>query len=355
MLKIITDMKKAISIFIFAILMLLPLKAHLSRNTNDFSGYILLQTEKNGEAWYVYPQTGKRYFLGRPDDAFLLMKKFALGAHTDYISKTDVFPDRLSGIMLIDIDKNGETYYIYPKNKHKYFLARPKDAFRIMSELGQGISNTGLINIPEGDAKKKETMIPITGKILLDVPFTSQAPFGDWKDQRQEDGCEESSSLMAVKWARGQSLDKAAALKEITGISDFILKKYGESRDISPQNTIDWIFKDYFGYPNAVVKKDITIADIVNELAKGNLVLTPMNGQLLHNPNFVQPGPPRHMVVIRGYDPDRKVFITNDPGTRNGKLYEYGTQVLFEAIREYPTGYHEPIDKINKTMIVVWK
>ena len=61
------------------------------------------------------------------------------------------------------------------------------------------------------------------------------------------------------------------------------------------------------------------------------------------------------MIVVRGYDPVTKEFITNDPETRNGKLYKYKSDVLYEAIRDYPTGYHELITHIDKNMIVVWK
>ncbi len=42
-------------------------------------GKIFLQTEKNGEAWYIDPIDQKRYFLGRPSDAFALMRQKALG------------------------------------------------------------------------------------------------------------------------------------------------------------------------------------------------------------------------------------------------------------------------------------
>jgi len=80
-----------------------------------------------------------------------------------------------------------------------------------------------------------------------------------------------------------------------------------------------------------------------------------MNGQMMHNPYFTPPGPPRHMILIRGYDANKKIFITNDPGTRNGELYEYNYDVLFNAIRDYPTGYHELINVVEKNMIVVWK
>jgi len=37
-------------------------------------GKILLQIEQEGEAWYVSPADGKRYFLGRPADGFKIMR-----------------------------------------------------------------------------------------------------------------------------------------------------------------------------------------------------------------------------------------------------------------------------------------
>jgi hypothetical protein len=38
-----------------------------------------LQVEKNGEAWYINPNDLKRYFLGRPTDAFNIMRTLGLG------------------------------------------------------------------------------------------------------------------------------------------------------------------------------------------------------------------------------------------------------------------------------------
>jgi len=204
-------------------------------------------------------------------------------------------------------------------------------------------------------AEPKASLVPATKKILQAVPFTAQAPFGKWSDQRQQDGCEEASSLMAVKWARGQSLTKAEALKEITGLSDWLLKKYGEYRDISVADTVDWIIKDYFNYQNAALIKNATTADITNELKKGNIIIAPMNGQLLGNPYYTPPGPRHHMVVIIGYDFIKKVFITNDGGTKRGRLYEYKTDILFKAISGYPTGNHKTAVKIEKNVIVIWK
>lgn len=42
-------------------------------------GKIFLQIESKGQAWYVSPADTKRYFLGRPNDAFEIMRKLGVG------------------------------------------------------------------------------------------------------------------------------------------------------------------------------------------------------------------------------------------------------------------------------------
>jgi len=115
----------------------------------DLSGKILLQVESNGEAWYINPDNQERYFMGRPSDAFVLMRSLGLGiAHQEletYLNSS--FPARLSGKILLDVEMNGEAYYVNPTNLKGSFLGRPTDAFNIMRELGLGISNNNLAQI----------------------------------------------------------------------------------------------------------------------------------------------------------------------------------------------------------------
>ncbi len=63
-----------------------PLGPGVVRHDTSFAnaqkGKILLQVQRHGEAWYVNPVDGKRYFLGRPADAFALMRKLGLGITT---------------------------------------------------------------------------------------------------------------------------------------------------------------------------------------------------------------------------------------------------------------------------------
>ena len=46
-------------------------------------GKIFIQTEENGEAWYINPDDAKKYFLGRPADAFHVMRNLGLGISND--------------------------------------------------------------------------------------------------------------------------------------------------------------------------------------------------------------------------------------------------------------------------------
>lgn len=192
-----------------------------------------------------------------------------------------------------------------------------------------------------------------SGLVLHEAPFTAQAPFGEWHDSRQQDGCEEASVLMAIYGFKGKELTPTQAKKEILAMSGFQANKYGSSVDTSAQDTMERLVKDYFSHKNVYVKESITVEDIIRELQVGNLVIVPANGRLLGNPYFTSPGPERHMVLIRGYDPVKREFITNDPGTRRGELYRYNYEVLLTAIRDYPSGDHKPIISDTKAMIVI--
>lgn len=192
-------------------------------------------------------------------------------------------------------------------------------------------------------------------KIILNVPFTSQAPHGNWNDSIFQDGCEEASVLMAMYWINNRKLSKKTASKLIKDISVYQKNKYGNYYDTSSADTIRRIFKGYFNYHNVKLKTNITIKDIINELRKKNLILVPVNGRKLNNIYYTPPGPERHMLVIKGWNEKNQNFITNDSGTRRGFNYKYSKNILFGAIRDYKTGYHEKINKIQKVMIVVSK
>lgn len=198
----------------------------------------------------------------------------------------------------------------------------------------------------------KEQVLSVKS-VLFDVPFTSQAPFGNWTDARKQDGCEEAAAIMAMAWVRGEKLDPKSADDEINNIAKYEEDAIGTFHDTSAFDTIETIFKGYFEYDNVEVRYRIGKQEIIKELMAGNLVIVPTRGQLLGNPNYTPPGPITHNLVVIGYDIKTKKFITNDPGTRNGKGYRYDEDVLEGALLDYPTGSHEKVEEEKTAMIVV--
>ncbi|MEK7194928.1 MAG: C39 family peptidase, partial [Patescibacteria group bacterium] len=96
-----------------------------------------------------------------------------------------------------------------------------------------------------------------------------------------------------------------------------------------------------------------TVSDIKKELAKGNLVIVPINGQRIGNPNFTAPGPLTHMFPILGYDSATDEFIVNDPGTRQGAGYRYSSSAVEASLQDYPSGATHGYQTPGKTAMLV--
>jgi hypothetical protein len=139
--------------FIIILLFILGIAAYVSAAPDlaqKLSGRILLQVQSHGEAWYVNPANLKRYYLGRPDDAFAIMQKLGLGARHEIITGYNIYPANLLGKILIDVDDLGKAYYINPADKRSYYLGRPADAFNVMRNFGLGITDDNLNKITIG-------------------------------------------------------------------------------------------------------------------------------------------------------------------------------------------------------------
>ncbi len=124
------------------------LKLKSAQAALNLNGRILLQVQDKGQAWYINPLNSKRYYLGRPDDAFQIMRSLGLGvANADLNSFLMVAPSRLSGRILLKVEDKGQAYYVDPISLKLFYLGRPSDAFSVMRLKGLGISNKDLDKI----------------------------------------------------------------------------------------------------------------------------------------------------------------------------------------------------------------
>ncbi len=170
-------------------------------------GKIVIKIEDGGKAYYINPTTKYYYYLGRPNDAFNVMKEQAVGTTDTDLSKiqigladlsgtdtdsdglSDIFEDAIKtnknksdsdndgyndkkevesgynpngsgklnynnnfsnyqkGRILLQVEHKGEAWYINPADGKRYFLGRPQDAFTIMKNLGLGITNNDFSNL----------------------------------------------------------------------------------------------------------------------------------------------------------------------------------------------------------------
>jgi len=142
----------------FLFLLLDPVPVSATHFSDIVKGKILLDVEQTGEAWYVYPDSMERYYLGLPSDAYEIMRELSLGITdedlvTIPIAGTGEIGDlalkqRLSGKILLQVEQRGEAWYVFPDTLERYYLGRPSDAFALMTKLGLGITSLNLAHIP---------------------------------------------------------------------------------------------------------------------------------------------------------------------------------------------------------------
>ena len=121
-------------------------------DNNGLNGKILLQVESHGEAWYVNPKDGKRYYMADGDKAYNVMRKFGIGItnkNLEKIESSKIFAKSNSGKIFLQVESKGEAYYI-DFNGTAHYLKDGAAAYEIMRSLGLGITNANLNKISEG-------------------------------------------------------------------------------------------------------------------------------------------------------------------------------------------------------------
>jgi hypothetical protein len=195
---------------------------------------------------------------------------------------------------------------------------------------------------PEGSSRLSE--------MNLAVPFTSQAPNGDWGEPYQE-ACEEASIYMVHQFYEGEpagQIDPQVADEGIWEIVNFENALFGFYKDTTAAQTAV-LAEQMYGYGRVDVISDPTVEDIKTHVAAGRPVIIPAAGRELGNPFFTSPGPLYHMLVVKGYTETQ--FITNDPGTRRGASYVYDFDTIMNAMHDWNDG---DVENGAKAAIVIY-
>ncbi|GMU26078.1 SH3 domain-containing protein [Patescibacteria group bacterium] len=116
-------------------------------------GYILLQVQSHGEAWYVDPVTEKRYYMKDGPTAYQMMRSFGLGvSEKDYAAMAGgnwTIKNRLRGRIILRVQEHGEAYYVHPHTLEMHYLKNGDEAYRVMRLYSLGITNADLGSIAE--------------------------------------------------------------------------------------------------------------------------------------------------------------------------------------------------------------
>ncbi|MDP2736725.1 MAG: hypothetical protein Q8O59_03010 [bacterium] len=122
----------------------------------NIKGKIVLQVEKNGEAYYSSPKTKKIYYLKDGNAAYQTMRETGLGiSEKDFLdlmssnSRGQELRKKLAGQIVLRVEPPamGEAYYINPANLSVTYMPDGEVAYQIMRQQGLGISNENLFKV----------------------------------------------------------------------------------------------------------------------------------------------------------------------------------------------------------------
>jgi hypothetical protein len=206
---------------------------------------------------------------------------------------------------------------------HVYAKTMPEDIN--LSQFPNVIDNNQGMEEPE-----------IATQANLEVPYISEAPediwTGSWKN-----ACEEAVIAMADKYyADAKDVSVAEAKGYLQNLFDVQQKEYGSDANSDASRTLE-IIQNHANFRAKLVVNP-TIENIKAELDAGRPVLGFHRGFDLQNQNipFLATGSSYHTTVIKGYDDEKGVFITHDPGdSKEGVDHPYEYELFMNSLHDY--------------------
>ncbi len=173
----------------------------------------------------------------------------------------------------------------------------------------------------------------IPNKKMLSVPFTSQAPAGNWAEPWQN-ACEETAIVMINDYYAKSTLTEEKAIEEISTILTAKEQNFGVSKNENLETMLGMIKAAKLNWRARIVV-DPSLDDMKNELAEGRPIIVPVDARLLTNPYYDIVTPEYHVIVLSGYDNVSQQFYSQDPGTDKGHNFAYRFDELMNANHDY--------------------
>lgn len=220
----------------------------------------------------------------------------------------------------------------------------------------QTFTNTPLVPFdasaasPTASEQPSPTPITLAASVSLPVPFTPQAPLGDWAAKQHT--CEEASLFMVDRYLKGDHsgalIDPQTAnagINQITG--------WKSAQDLTDLQ-VGELAKDYMGWSYQILPA--TRYNIKAQLTLGRPLIVGVRTHGLGNPNYPgykdhyeQPGwSVSHYIVVAGYDASDQLIL-NDPGLTRGHGYKISYDQLIFAINDLDNAYPE----LNQGQIIL--
>ncbi|HLD21078.1 MAG TPA: C39 family peptidase [Patescibacteria group bacterium] len=246
------------------------------------------------------------------------------------ISQIDVIPSEVDGG--VEGSPSEESEQLVDPSVDESLLQDDNDIIEASEESADSLSIEESI---DESVVEEEPALPVSKNLA--VPFTSQAPNGNWDEPYQE-GCEEASVYMVHAYFSGMDegrIPASTADEALLQIVEFEMELFGFYKDTTTEQT-GVLAELMYGHTYQLVANP-TVEDIQSKLVQGHPVIVPAAGRLLGNPYFTAPGPLYHMLVIRGYTEDGQ-FIVNDPGTYRGEAFLYDFDTIMNAMHDWNEG-----------------
>ena len=173
---------------------------------------------------------------------------------------------------------------------------------------------------------------PLPAAFRLGVPFTTQAPNGDWA--KHQESCEEANLLMLDAYWKGNRASTLDTNTAENGIADLVawqVRNWGSEDDLTNQR-LGELASQYYGYRYDI--QPISEDGMKGSIANGIPVVLGVTTHGLGNPRYpnfqthhLVPGySVPHYITLVGYDDQG--FILNDPGLTPG----HGYHVLYDQL-----------------------